>query len=118
VPKLTNLLRFSPEQAEGSLSTKESRESLDEVILFARRNLFKAFSPPLPNTTLDSDPALPGDWRIRVLKGVRDILIDEEVARRKYVVDEAGSLAGIPSRPEMLTCLWMGSAWCESGRSR
>ncbi|KAL7417104.1 hypothetical protein BDY24DRAFT_376690 [Mrakia frigida] len=72
-------------KAEGSLSTPESRTSLDEVILFARRTLFKAFTPPLPNTTLDSDPALPGDWRLRVLKEVRDILIDEEVARRKAI---------------------------------
>jgi hypothetical protein len=73
-------------QAEGSLSTKESRASLDEIVLFARRTLFKNFSPPLPLTTLDSDPALPSDWRVKVLKEVRDILIDEEVARRKWVL--------------------------------
>jgi hypothetical protein len=82
-PPRTSLL-LSISQAEGSLSNAEARATLDEIVLFARRTLLKKeFDPPLPLETKDDDPALPKDWRIKVLKEVRDILIDEEVQRRK-----------------------------------
>lgn len=68
------------------MSTEDSRRTLDEIILHARRTLFKTlFDPPLPPTTSDDASDLPPDWRLKVLKETRDILIDEEVQRRKAI---------------------------------
>lgn len=98
-----------PSQAESQLSEAASKESIDQIIFYARRTLLGKFAPPLPPTTTDelvppvwtalfvpleaddlrfpppSDPALPSDWRVRVLKETRDILIDEEVQRRRAI---------------------------------
>lgn len=73
-------------QAEDALSNEDTRKTLDEIILHARRTLFKTlFDPPLPPTTTDYASDLPPDWRSKVLKETRDILIDQEVQRRKAI---------------------------------
>jgi DnaJ family protein C protein 8 len=73
-------------QAESDLSDKAKREELDAVINQARILVFKALS--LPTTTLDSDPQLRGidpPFRVRIRAQSKDLLIEEEVRRRKYV---------------------------------
>lgn len=73
-------------QAESDLSDKAKREELDAVINQARILVFKALS--LPTTTLDSDPQLKGidpPFRVRMRAQSKELLIEEEVRRRKYV---------------------------------
>lgn len=40
-------------QAEGQLSEPASKETIDQIIFFARRTLLGHFTPPLPPTTTD-----------------------------------------------------------------
>jgi len=40
-------------KAEGQLSDAASKETIDQIIFFARRTLLGQFVPPLPPTTAD-----------------------------------------------------------------
>lgn len=80
-------------QAESDLSDKAKREELDAVINQARILVLKALS--LPTTTLDSDPQLKGidpPFRVRMRAQSKELLIEEEVRRRKYVEKTLGHL--------------------------
>ena len=71
-------------QAESELSDKTKREELDAVITQARVSLLKTLG--LPNTTKDDDPKLSSlspPWRQQMLAKSKELLIDEEVRRRK-----------------------------------
>jgi len=76
-------------QAESELSDKNKREELDAVIIQARIELLRTFN--LPTSLTDSDPKLReiGDppFKVRVRAKAKEMLIDEEVRRRKYVFD-------------------------------
>jgi DnaJ family protein C protein 8 len=52
----------------------------------ARILLLREFNPPLPASTPDSDPALKAlgkQWKVMMRAKCKDMLIDEEVRRRK-----------------------------------
>jgi len=52
----------------------------------ARILLLREFDPPLPASTPDSDPALKAlgkQWKAMMRAKCKDMLIDEEVRRRK-----------------------------------
>jgi DnaJ homolog subfamily C member 8 len=52
----------------------------------ARITLLREFNPPLPASTTDSDPALKmlgKQWKVMLRAKSKDMLIDEEVRRRK-----------------------------------
>ncbi|RDB26423.1 J domain-containing protein spf31 [Hypsizygus marmoreus] len=73
-------------KAESELSDKDKREELDAVINQARSLVIKALG--LPSSTPDSDPQLkrlepPFKTRLRLQS--KELLIDEEVRRRKAV---------------------------------
>lgn len=71
-------------QAESELSDKDKREELDAVIRQARTFLLKELS--LPTSILDSDDRLHGlqpSFKVQLRQKSRELLIDEEVARRK-----------------------------------
>ena len=71
-------------QAESELSDKDKREELDAVINQARLLVLKALQ--LPTSTTDSDPNLYGldpPFRTRLRAQSKQLLIDEEVRRRK-----------------------------------
>ena len=71
-------------QAESELSDKTKREELDAVITQARVSLLKNLG--LPNTAKDDDPKLSSlspPWRQQMLAKSKELLIDEEVRRRK-----------------------------------
>ena len=71
-------------QAESELSDKTKREELDAVITQARVSLLRNLG--LPNTTKDDDPrlgSLSPPWRQQMLAKSKELLIDEEVRRRK-----------------------------------
>lgn len=73
-------------QAESELSDAPKRADLDAVILEARILLLREFTPPLPPSTLDSDPvlrALGKEWKVMMRAKSKELLIDEEVRRRK-----------------------------------
>lgn len=79
-------LTFMFDQAESELSDKAKREEIDAVINQARAILLKSLL--LPTTTPDSDPRLRNlapPWRQQLLAKAKELLIDEEVRRRKYV---------------------------------
>jgi DnaJ homolog subfamily C member 8 len=55
----------------------------------ARILLLREFNPPLPASTPDSDPALKAlgkQWKVMMRAKCKDMLIDEEVRRRKWVI--------------------------------
>ena len=82
----TNLLIVS--QAESELSDSKRREDVDAVINQARVLLLREMKPPLPSTTLDSDPVIKSlgkEWKAMVKSKSRDMLIEEEVRRRKAI---------------------------------
>jgi DnaJ family protein C protein 8 len=71
-------------QAESELSDKDKREELDAVINQARLLVLKALQ--LPTSTTDSDPKLydlDPPFRVRLRAQSKQLLIDEEVRRRK-----------------------------------
>ena len=66
------------------MSDKTKREELDAIIKEARMMIFKSLSLPL--TTTDSDPELRGlnpSFKVRLRAQSKELLIDEEVRRRK-----------------------------------
>lgn len=71
-------------QAESELSNKDKREELDAVINQARSLVFKSLNLPIP--TPDSDPRLKNlspSFKTLLRTQSKDLLIDEEVRRRK-----------------------------------
>jgi DnaJ family protein C protein 8 len=79
------LLTYLP-QAESELSDTAKRADLDAVIIEARITLLREFNPPLPASTPDSDPALRAlgkKWKEMLRTKSKEMLIDEEVRRRK-----------------------------------
>ncbi|GBE88382.1 J domain-containing protein [Sparassis crispa] len=73
-------------KAESELSDKTKREELDAIIIQARATLLKSLS--LPTGIPNSDPRLKGltpPWRQQFLLKAKELLIDEEVRRRKAV---------------------------------
>ncbi|EIW57551.1 DnaJ-domain-containing protein [Trametes versicolor FP-101664 SS1] len=81
-PEAFDLLK----KAESELSDKQKREELDAVIHQARAILLKALTLPL--NTRDDDPRLKSltpPWKQQLLTKAKEMLIDEEVRRRKAV---------------------------------
>ncbi|KAL9714392.1 DnaJ subfamily C member 8 [Leucoagaricus gongylophorus] len=82
-PEAFDLLK----KAESELSDKNKREELDAVIIQARIELLRTFN--LPTSLTDSDPKLRevGDppFKVRVRAKAKEMLIDEEVRRRKAI---------------------------------
>ncbi|KAF5382008.1 hypothetical protein D9615_004447 [Tricholomella constricta] len=73
-------------KAESELSDKDKREDLDAVITQARSLVLKALNLPL--STPDTDPALRGlepPFKVRLRLQSKELLIDEEVRRRKAI---------------------------------
>jgi len=73
-------------QAESDLSDKAKREELDAVITEARNQVLKALN--LPTSTTDSDPKLVDlepSFQVRFRAQSKQLLIDEELRRRKFV---------------------------------
>ncbi|KZT73678.1 DnaJ-domain-containing protein, partial [Daedalea quercina L-15889] len=73
-------------QAESQLSEKAKREEIDAAMNQARIVLLKGLQ--LPTTTMDSDPKLKGldpPWRQQFLAKAKELLIEEEVRRRKAI---------------------------------
>jgi DnaJ family protein C protein 8 len=73
-------------QAESELSDKSKREELDAVIQQGRILVLKSLSLPL--ATPDDDPKLRGlvpPFKARLRQESKDLLIEEEVRRRKAV---------------------------------
>ncbi|KAF7970066.1 hypothetical protein HWV62_3466 [Athelia sp. TMB] len=83
-PEAFDLLK----KAESELSDTVKRADMDAVILEARVTLLREFVPPLPVSTLDSDPALTAlgkEWKARLRAKSKELLIEEEVRRRKAI---------------------------------
>jgi len=73
-------------KAESELSDKAKREELDAVIKQARIVLLKAMT--LPTTLTNDDPKLSGltpPWKEQMRAKSKELLIDEEVRRRKAI---------------------------------
>jgi DnaJ family protein C protein 8 len=83
-PEAFDLLK----KAESELSDVAKRADLDAVILQSRLFLLREMNPPLPTNTSDDDPALKAlgkSWKVMLRAKSRDMLIDEEVRRRKAI---------------------------------
>ncbi|GLB40319.1 putative dnaJ molecular chaperone homology domain [Lyophyllum shimeji] len=81
-PEAFDLLK----KAESELSDKDKREDLDAVIKQARSLVLKALNLPL--STADNDPQLKGlqpPFKVRLRLQSKELLIDEEVRRRKAI---------------------------------
>ncbi|KII85046.1 hypothetical protein PLICRDRAFT_116852 [Plicaturopsis crispa FD-325 SS-3] len=81
-PEAFDLLK----KAESEISDKAKREELDAVIYQARVQILKSLA--LPTNTLDDDPKLKGlnpPFKVRLRQESKDLLIDEEVRRRKAI---------------------------------
>lgn len=74
-------------QAESELSDKNQREELDAVMNHARITVLKSLN--LPTSTTDTDYKLREiggpSFKVRVRAQAKEMLIEEEVRRRKYV---------------------------------
>ncbi|KAJ3538112.1 hypothetical protein NM688_g6565 [Phlebia brevispora] len=73
-------------KAESELSDKTKREELDAIVKQARVMVLKTLN--LPSTTEDSDPRLKDlspPWRLQIRTKTKEMLIDEEVRRRKAI---------------------------------
>ncbi|KIP05844.1 hypothetical protein PHLGIDRAFT_107685 [Phlebiopsis gigantea 11061_1 CR5-6] len=73
-------------KAESELSDETKREELDAIIKQARTTLLKGIN--LPTTTTDDDSRLKGltpPWKQQLRALSKDLLIEEEVRRRKAV---------------------------------
>ncbi len=82
---LLELMLVTP-QAESELSEKPKREELDAVINEARSQVLKALN--LPTSITDSDPRLQDldpTFQVRLKAQSKQLLIDEELLRRKLV---------------------------------
>ncbi|KAG6900801.1 hypothetical protein C0993_000120 [Termitomyces sp. T159_Od127] len=80
------LKAFKLKYAESELSDKDKRENLDAVINQARLMILKALN--LPSSTPDTDPNLRGlepPYKVRLRLQSKELLIDEEVRRRKAI---------------------------------
>jgi len=83
-PEAFDLLK----KAESELSDAPKRADLDAVIMEARIILLREFNPPLPANTPDSDPALKAlgkQWKVMMRAKSKEMLIGEEVRRRKAI---------------------------------
>ncbi|KAI0635932.1 DnaJ-domain-containing protein [Trametes polyzona] len=81
-PEAFDLLK----KAESELSDKAKREELDAVINQARAILLRTLN--LPPNTRDDDPRLKSltpPWKQQFLTKAKEMLIDEEVRRRKAI---------------------------------
>ncbi|KAJ7593319.1 DnaJ-domain-containing protein, partial [Mycena floridula] len=87
-PEAFDLLK----KAESELSTPEKREEIDATIKQSRIGLLKSLG--LPPTTLDGSPELRealqplggvSQWKIMMRAKVKEMLIDEEVRRRRAI---------------------------------
>jgi len=81
-PEAFDLLK----KAESDLSDTTKREDLDAIITQARTMQLKHLS--LPSSTPDNDPQLKGlqpSWKDRVRSECKNLLIEEEVRRRKAI---------------------------------
>ena len=81
-----HILTILVPQAESELSDETKREELDAVIKQGRVFLLKNMN--LPTTLEDSDPRLKGltpPWKEQLRAKAKELLIEEEVRRRKYV---------------------------------
>ncbi|KAF8206306.1 DnaJ-domain-containing protein [Mycena galopus ATCC 62051] len=81
-PEAFDLLK----KAESELSDEAKRENIDAVIAQARALVLKALSLPL--TTPHTDPALrrlDPSFKVRMRTQIKELLIDEELRRRKAV---------------------------------
>ena len=79
-------------KAEGELSDEKRRDDLDATIRQARIVVLKSLS--LPTNTPDNDPALTSlnpSFSARLRAQAKEMLIDEEVRRRKCVFIAAQS---------------------------
>ena len=86
-----------PTQAEAELSDTTKREELDAAIASARTTLLRSLS--LPTGLMDDDPRLHNladdpkmqeqglttPWKIMLREKIKEVLIEEEVRRRKSV---------------------------------
>ncbi|KAF8920402.1 hypothetical protein CPB85DRAFT_1211641 [Mucidula mucida] len=75
-------------KAESEVTDKAKREELDAIIKQARTLVLKRLTPPLPASTPDNDPALRGlvpPFKVQVRAQSRELLIEEEVRRRKAI---------------------------------
>ncbi|XP_006459090.1 hypothetical protein AGABI2DRAFT_66229 [Agaricus bisporus var. bisporus H97] len=74
-------------KAESELSDKNKREELDAIMNQARIEILKSYN--LPTTLAHNDPSLRDivkpSFRVRVRARAKDILIEEEVRRRKAI---------------------------------
>lgn len=84
-------------KAEGELSDTAKREELDAAIASARSTLLRSLS--LPTGLMDDDPRLQNladdpkmqaqglttPWKIMVKEKIKDVLIEEELRRRKAI---------------------------------
>ncbi|EAU85582.1 chaperone regulator [Coprinopsis cinerea okayama7 len=73
-------------KAESELSDKAKREELDALINQARNNVLRALSLPL--STKPDDPALKNltpSFKVRLRAQSKELLIEEEVRRRKAI---------------------------------
>lgn len=90
-------------QAESELSDKAKREELDAVIRQARVMLLKAMT--LPTTLEDNDPKLDDltpPWKEQIRIKSKELLIDEEVRRRKSVISYLAQLLHFNLTPFVL----------------
>lgn len=88
---IMNMLLYPPfveylhKQAESELSEKNKREELDAIMNQARIEILKSYN--LSSTLADNDPSLRDivepNFKVRVRARAKDILIEEEVRRRK-----------------------------------
>ncbi|KAJ6513138.1 DnaJ domain-containing protein [Mycena sanguinolenta] len=81
-PEAFDLLK----KAESELSDEAKRENMDAIIAQARSLILKSLSLPL--TTPNTDPALrrlDPSFKVRMRAQVKELLIDEELRRRKAI---------------------------------
>ncbi|KAF7374799.1 J domain-containing protein spf31 [Mycena sanguinolenta] len=81
-PEAFDLLK----KAESELSDEAKRENIDAIIAQARSLILKSLSLPL--TTPNTDPALrrlDPSFKVRMRAQVKELLIDEELRRRKAI---------------------------------
>lgn len=81
----TSVVEHIHKQAESELSDKNKREELDAIMNQARIEILKSYN--LSTTLAHNDPSLRDivepSFRVRVRARAKDILIEEEVRRRK-----------------------------------
>lgn len=105
-------------QAESELSDKDKREELDALMKQARYRVLKSLD--LPVSTESDDPALKGlnpPFKARLKTQSKELLIEEELRRRKYVRRcYIPIVSHRPSEPSSLT--WPMKAWKPARRKK